>query len=102
MSVGLNAVLVVSAILFTAGAFAIIARRSALVMLIGTQLMFAAGGIAFVAFARFGLGAVHATAGPAVALFAGAIAVGELAVGVVVTLILYRESHNFFMDAERG
>lgn len=102
MSVGLTAVLVVSAILFAAGAFAIIARRSAVVMLIGTQLMFVAGGVAFVAFARFGLGAVHATAGPAVALFAGAIAVGELAVGAAIAVILYRESHNFFLDAERG
>src|SRR5207302_10375925 len=57
--------------------FATVARRSAVVALLGTQFMLVAGGIAFVAFARFGLGAANATAGASMALFAGAIAVAE-------------------------
>ncbi|HEV2014473.1 MAG TPA: NADH-quinone oxidoreductase subunit NuoK [Candidatus Dormibacteraeota bacterium] len=102
MSAGLNVMLVGSAALFAVGAFALVARRSAIVMLLGTQFMFMAGGIAFVAFARFGLGAVHATAGAAVALFAGAIAVAELAVGLAMAALIYREQRNFSVDADRG
>jgi NADH:ubiquinone oxidoreductase subunit K len=102
MSVGLNAVLIASAIVFAAGAFGILARRSAVVMLIGTQLMFAAGGIAFVAFARFGLGAANGAAGPAVALFTALTAAAELAIGAAVAVILYRERRNFFLDSDGG
>ena len=63
MSAGLNLVLVGSAALFAVGAFALVARRSAIVMLLGTQFMFAAASIAFVAFGRFGLGARNQNAG---------------------------------------
>ena len=82
MNAGLNLILTASAALFAVGAFAVVARRSAVLMLIGTQFMFFGGSIAFVAFARFGLGAAHASAGAAVAIFAGATAVAELAVGL--------------------
>ena len=56
MSAGLNLLLVASAALFAVGVFGVAARRSAVVMLLGTQFMFMAGAIGFVAFARFGLG----------------------------------------------
>jgi len=77
MNAGLELILTGSAALFAVGAFAIVARRSALMMLIGTQFMFMAACLAFVAFARFGLGAVNATSGAAVAIFAGATAVAR-------------------------
>jgi len=102
LSAGLVLILVASAALFAVGAFALVVRRSAVVMLLGTQFMFMAGGIAFVAFARFGLGALHATAGAAVALFAGATAVAELAIGLAMAVLIYREQRNFGVDAERG
>jgi NADH:ubiquinone oxidoreductase subunit K len=102
MSAGLNVMLVASAALFAVGAFALVARRSAIVMLLGTQFMFMACGIAFVAFARFGLGAVNATAGATVALFAGATAVAELGVGLAMAALIYREHRDFSVDADRG
>jgi len=102
MNVGLNLVLAASAALFAVGAFALVARRSAVLMLIGTQFMFMAGSIAFVAFARFGLGAANATAGAAVAIFAGATAVAELAVGLTMAALLYREHRSLGVDADRG
>jgi NADH:ubiquinone oxidoreductase subunit K len=102
MSVGLNVVLVASAALFAVGAFALVARRSAVIMLLGTQFMFMAGSIAFVAFAQFGIGAIHSTAGTAVALFAGAVAVAELAVGLAMAALIYREHRSFALDADRG
>ena len=102
MTAGLNLVLVASAALFAVGAFALIARRSAIVMVLGTQFMFAACGIAFVAFGRFGLGARNQNAGAAMALFAGAVGVAELAVGLAMAALIYREHRNFALDADRG
>jgi NADH-quinone oxidoreductase subunit K len=102
MSAGLNLILVASAALFVVGVFGVVARRSAVVMLLGTQFMFIAGAIAFVAFARFGLGALHGTAGATMALFAGAIALAELAVGLAMAALVYREHRSFALDADRG
>jgi len=102
MNAGLNLILTASAALFAVGAFALVARRSAVLMLIGTQFMFFAGSIAFVAFARFGLGAAHASAAAAVAIFAGATAVAELAVGLAMAALIYREHRSLAVDAERG
>ena len=102
MNAGLNLVLAGSAALFAIGAFATVARRSAIITLFGTQFMLVAGGIAFVAFARFGLGAANATAGASMALFVGATAVAELAVGLAMAALIYRESRSFAVDADRG
>jgi NAD(P)H-quinone oxidoreductase subunit 4L len=102
MTAGLNLVLVASAALFAVGAFALVARRSAIVMVLGTQFMFAACAIAFVAFGRFGLGAKNQNAGAAMALFAGGVAVAELAVGLAMAALIYREHRNFVVDADRG
>jgi NADH-quinone oxidoreductase subunit K/NAD(P)H-quinone oxidoreductase subunit 4L len=102
MNVGLNLVLAASAALLGVGAFAVVARRSAVLMLIGTQFMFMGGSIAFVAFARFGLGAANAKAGAAVAIFAGATAVAELAVGLAMAALIYREHRSLAIDPDRG
>ena len=102
MTVGLNLVLVASAALFAVGAFAIVARRSAVTTLLGAQFMFAGGAIAFVAFGRFGLGAVNQNTGAAMALFVGATAVAELVIGLPMAIVIYRESRSFVLDADRG
>jgi NADH:ubiquinone oxidoreductase subunit K len=102
MSVGLNLLLVASAALFAVGAFALVARRSAIVMLLGTQLMFAAGAIAFVVFGRFGLGARTFEGGATVALFIGATAVAELSAGLGIAALIYREYRSFAVDADQG
>lgn len=102
MTAGLNLVLVASAALFAVGAFALVARRSAIVMLLGTQFMFMAGSIAFVAFAQFGIGKIHSTAGASVALFASAVAAAELAVGLAMAALIYRQHRTFALDADRG
>ena len=102
MSAGLNLLLVASAALFAVGVFGVVARRSAVVMLLGTQFMFIAGALAFVAFARFGLGALHGAAGATMALFAGAIAIAELAVGLAMAALVYREHRSFALDPDRG
>jgi NAD(P)H-quinone oxidoreductase subunit 4L len=98
MTAGLSLFLIASAILFATGCFALLAKRSAVIMLIGTQLMLTAGAIAFTAFARFGLGAGHRNNGPAVALFASATGLCELAVGLAMAAVIYREHRTFLSD----
>src|SRR3989442_15337323 len=95
MNVGLNQLLVASAALFAVGAFALVARRSAIVMLLGTQFMFAAGAIAFVAFGPFGLGARAFGAGAAGALVARPTAVAGAAGGPTLGAPVYREQRRF-------
>lgn len=98
MSAGLNLVLVASAALFSVGAIGIVIKRNVLVMLIGSQLMLTAAGMAFVAFARFGLGAMNPSSGAALALLAGFVGVLELAIGVAMALVIYREHDTFLND----
>ena len=100
MSAGLNLFLVVSAALFAVGAFAVVARRSTIAMLIGTQFMFAAGAIAFVAFGRFGPGATAMDAGPAVALLVSLTGAAELAIGAAMAVLLYRDNRTLFLDSD--
>jgi NADH-quinone oxidoreductase subunit K len=102
VSAGLSLLLVASAALFAVGVLGVVTRRSAVVMLLGTQFMFIAGALVFVAFARFGLGAERATAGATMALFAGAVSVAELAVGLAMAALIYREQRSFALDADRG
>jgi NADH:ubiquinone oxidoreductase subunit K len=102
MSAGLNLILAASALLFAIGAFAVVARRSGIVMLIGTQFMFAAGAVAFVAFARFGRGGAPVDAGPAMAFFVAITAAAELAIGTGMAVVLYRASRAFFLDSDGG
>ncbi len=69
--------------------------------------MFAAGAIAFVAFGRFSvLGqtgqTAHENVAGAMALFVGAVAVAELALGVAMAALIFRESRSFAVDADRG
>jgi len=102
VSAGLNLLLVASAALFAVGVLGVVTRRSAVVILLGTQFMFIAGALVFVAFARFGLGAARANAGATMALFTGAVSVAELAVGLAMAALIYREHRSFALDADRG
>jgi len=100
VTVGLDVVLLASATLFAVGAFGVVVRRSTVVMLLGAQLMLVAGALAFVAFGRFGLGAGRDNTGPTMALFVGAASVAELAVGLALALLLYRDQHGLSPDAD--
>ena len=101
MSLGLTPILVASAILFAIGAFAVVARRNMVITLLGTQFMLVAAAIAFVAFGRFGLGAMHENSAAALALLVGAISIAELAIGLGMAVLIYRESRSFAVDADR-
>ena len=102
MTAGLTLFLIASAALLAVGGFAVVARQNALVTLVGAQFMLLAGGIAFVAFGRFGLGAQNRNGAAAMAMFAGATALAQLALGLAMAVVLYREQRSFALDADAG
>jgi NADH-quinone oxidoreductase subunit K len=54
MEIGLTHFLVIGAILFALGVFAILTRRNAIMVLMGLELILNSANINFAAFARFG------------------------------------------------
>lgn len=80
--------LLLVAILFGAGLFGVIARRNAVLVLIGVELMLAATGLLFVTFGS----TVRDTAraGHILTIFLITIAAAEMAVALAVILAVYR------------
>lgn len=86
--VPLGAYLLLSAVLFTLGAFAALARKSAVAILIGLELMFNAALLNAVAFWRH----LHPQGfeGTVFAIVILAVAAAEVAVGLALFIAVYR------------
>ncbi|PSP69190.1 NADH-quinone oxidoreductase subunit NuoK [Halobacteriales archaeon SW_12_67_38] len=78
--------LLLSAAMFCIGLFGILTRRNALLFLMSVELMLTAGNINFVAFS-FQYGNLT---GQVFSLFTIALAAAEVAVGIGIILVLYR------------
>jgi len=87
--------LVLSAVLFTIGVLAVLARRNPLVMFMGIELMLNAANLAFIAFARH-LGELD---GQVYALVFMAVAAAEVAVGLAIIVSVYRYRRDVDVDA---
>jgi len=85
----LSGVIAVSCVLFSLGLMAVLSRRDAIFMLIGIEMMLAAGNLNLVAFWWYGPHPEQLT-GAMMAIFAMAIAAGETAVGLALVLAVYR------------
>jgi NADH-quinone oxidoreductase subunit K len=79
--------LVLSAILFVLGIFAMLTRKNAIAVLMGLELILNAANINFVAFSRYG--GVN-IGGQMSALFVIVIAVCEAAVALAIVLNIYK------------
>jgi len=78
--------LLVSAAVFCIGVFGILTRKNALVFLMSVELMLNAANINLVAFSRF-----HGNlTGQMFSLFTLAVAAAEVAIGIGIILVLYR------------
>jgi len=86
----LAAYLIVAAAVFCCGLYGVLTRRNAIGMLIGVELKANAGNINLIAFSRF-LGQVD---GQVFTLFAIALTVAEVVVGLALVLLLYRSRKN--------
>ena len=91
---GLNHFLILSALLFSFGIYAILSRRNAIMVLMGIELILNAAALNFVLFSRL-FGDVHAQA---FALFIIALAACEAVVGLAVIISLARTTHTVFAD----
>jgi NADH:ubiquinone oxidoreductase subunit K len=83
--------LLVSALLFSIGLGGALTRRSAILVLIGIELMLNAANLNFIAFWRYGPHP-EALTGMLFAIFSIAIAAAEAAVGLALILAVYRHS----------
>ena len=85
---------VLSAILFTIGAFGVLIRRNAIVVFMCVELMLNAANLAFIAFA-------HQTGtldGQLVAFFVMVVAAAEVVVGLAIIVTIFRTRRSASVD----
>ena len=85
----LTSCLLISALLFSIGLGGALSRRSAILVLIGIELMLNAANLNFIAFWRYGPHP-EALTGIIFVIFSIAIAAAEAAVGLALILAVYR------------
>lgn len=88
--------LVFAAALFAIGLFGVLARKNAVAILMGVELMLNAVNINLVAFWRYRTPA--AIAGQAFAVIVFAVAAAEVAVGLALFISVYRRRHTVAAD----
>lgn len=87
--------LVVGAVLFSLGLFAVLTRRNAIAVLMGIELILNAANINFVAFSRFGGMNLD---GHVFTLFIIVLAAAEAAVALAIIINLYNHVHTINVD----
>ncbi|CAG1001402.1 MAG: NADH-quinone oxidoreductase subunit NuoK [Anaerolinea sp.] len=104
--VPLTAYLIVAALLFCIGMYAVLARRNAIAILMGVELMLNAVNINLVAFWRFltpsttatGSGLQVGMAGQTFAIFVFVVAAAEAAVGLALILSVFRNRRTVIAE----
>lgn len=86
--ISLTHFLVVSACIFSIGLYAVLAKKNAIMILVGIELMINAAILNFVAFGRYDK--LH-YGGQVFALFAIVLAAAAVAVGLAIILHVYRQ-----------
>ncbi|WP_024286890.1 NADH-quinone oxidoreductase subunit NuoK [Cellulomonas sp. KRMCY2] len=86
--------LVLSSLLFTIGASAVLLRRNAIVVFMGIELMLNAANLAFVTFAR-----IHGDlSGQVMAFFVMVVAAAEVVIGLAIIVAIYRTRRSASVD----
>lgn len=88
--------LIVAALLFCIGVFGALARRNAVAVLMGIELMLNAVNINLVAFWRYTN--VQAMTGQLFAIFVIAVAAAEAAVALALIISIYRQRHTVVVE----
>lgn len=89
-TIGLNAYILVSLVLFVIGFFGVLLRKNTLVIFMCLELMLLASTLALVAFSRFN-GTLD---GSVFVFFILTIAAAEVAVGLAIIVALFRRRHT--------
>jgi NADH:ubiquinone oxidoreductase subunit K len=88
--------LVLSAALFSIGLFGVLARKNAIAILLGVELMLNAVNVNLVAFWRYG--SLASMAGQVFAIIVFAVAAAEVAVGLALIISVYRRRNTVIAD----
>jgi len=94
MTVGLNAFLIVSGLLFAIGFFGVLLRRNTLVIFMCLELMLNAVNLALVGFSRYN----NSLDGSVFVFFIIAVAAAEVAVGLAIIVALYRKRQTIMVN----
>jgi NADH-quinone oxidoreductase subunit K len=86
--------LALSAILFVIGVLGVLLRRNSLVMFMSLELMFNAGNLAFVTFARM----YGDLSGQLVVFFVMTVAAAEVAIGLALIVAIFRSRRSIDLD----
>jgi NADH:ubiquinone oxidoreductase subunit K len=89
--------LLLSALLFAVGLAGALVRRSAILVLIGIELMLNAANLNFIAFWRYGPNP-EALTGMMFVIFSIGVAAAEAAVGLALIIFLYRNKRTTDID----
>jgi NADH:ubiquinone oxidoreductase subunit K len=92
--ISLQWILTLTAALFGVGVFGVLSRRNAIGILLGVELMMNAVNINLVAFSRYHGGHL----GQVFAVFAIALTVAEVVVGLALVILLYRSRQDVAVD----
>ena len=87
--------LLVSAILFSFGVYAVITRRNAIMVLMGIELILNSANINFIAFGRYGGVSLD---GQMVSIFVIILAACEAAVALAIVLNIYQQFNTVNVD----
>ncbi|HEY78105.1 MAG TPA: NADH-quinone oxidoreductase subunit NuoK [Dehalococcoidia bacterium] len=88
MSIALEHYLILATVLFSIGLYGALAKRSAIVILMSIELMLNAVNIAMIAFSRYIVPLM--LTGQVFAIFIIVVAAAEAAVGLAITMAIYR------------
>lgn len=97
MTIGLEHFLVVGAVLFGVGLYIALAKRNAVGVLMGVELMLNAVNLTLVAFGRFTESSV-ALSTQVFVVFIIAVAAAEVAVGLALAMVVYRNRGTISVD----
>ncbi len=95
MSIPLSWFLMFSAALFCIGLYGVLARKNAIAILMGLELMLNAVNVNLVAFWRF---RPESITGQAFVVMLFAIAAAEVAIGLALIISIYRRRHTVVAD----
>lgn len=88
--------LILAALLFSIGLYGVLARRNAVAILMGVELMLNAVNINLLAFWRYRAPAT--VGGQVFAVIVFAVAAAEVAVGLALFIAVYRRRHSILAD----
>ena len=97
MTIPLTAYLIVGAVLFAIGVYTVVAQRSAVMVLMGIELLLNAIGLNIIAFWRFTAPADYSA--QIFAILIVTIGAVEMAIGLAIMMLLYRQRQSVQVDA---